>query len=90
MVIVKEDNKWLFQQNDVATALVGFNFTVEPPHCWKSYFLPSLIITMMVDARCDANSCLTDFTKEVRCLMFSLILKDQSAVTLLLSDARVF
>jgi len=58
--------------------------------CWKSFFLPSLIITMMVDTRHDANSCLMDFTKEVRCLMFSVILKHQSAVTLLLSDARVF
>jgi len=34
--------------------------------CWKNHFLSSLIITMMVDTRHDANSCLTDFTKEVR------------------------
>ena len=58
--------------------------------CWKSFFLPSLVITVMVDTRCNVNSCLTDFTKEVGSLIDSLILKHQSAVTLLLSDTHVF
>lgn len=50
----------------------------------------SLIITMMVVTRYDVNSCLIDFTKEVRCLMFALVLKHQFELTLRVSVTRIF